>query len=119
MLTWIRLWVICPAPVFPIFLIGCFPSFEFMGNTVHGGIIRQWFVNQIALPVLPQAWAVQLVEWFEQASFAQELLLHLIISVDITLLLLPLMFLIGQVLISISAWASTTDHSLKTKQVRQ
>ena len=119
MLTWIRLWVICPAPLVPIFLVGCFPSFEFMGKTVHGGIIRQAFVNNVALPVLPQAWAVQLVEWFEQASFVHELLLHFVISVDLTLLLLPLMFLIGQFLIWSSSWLSTTDHSLKTKQVRQ
>jgi hypothetical protein len=119
MLTWIRLWVICPAPFVPLFLVGCFPSFELMGKTVHGGIIRQTFVNYVALPVMPQDWAVQLVAWFEQANYFQELLLHLIISVDLTLVLLPLMFLIGQVLISVSAWASTTDHSLKTKQVRQ
>lgn len=119
MVTWIRLWVICPAPFVPLFLVGCFPSFEFMGKAVHGGIIRQGFVNHVALPVLPQDWAVQLVVWFEQASYLQELWLHLLISVDLTLFLLPLMFLIGQVLISVSAWASTTDHSLKTKQVRQ
>lgn len=119
MLTWIRVWVICPAPLIPLFLVGCFPSFQFRGEMVHGGIIRQWFVNHAALPVLSHNWAMQLAQWFEQASYAQELILHLIISVDLTVLLLPLTFLIGQASISISAWVSTTDHSLKTQQVRQ
>lgn len=119
MLTWVRLWVILPAPLVPLFLVGCIPAFEIMGKTIQGGVIRQWFVNHIALPVLPHDWAVQLVAWFEQASYMQELVLHFVISVDLTLVLLPLMVLIGQVLISISAWMSTTDHSLKTKQVRQ
>jgi len=119
MLTWVRLWVICPAPFIPLFLIGCIPSFHLMGKTIQGGMIRQWFVNHVALPVLPQHWAAQLVAWFEQARFTQELLLHFMISIDITLMLLPLMFLLGQCLIWGSSWLSTTDHSLKTKQVRQ
>ena len=118
MLTWVRLWVILPAPLLPLLLVGCIPAFEIMGKTLQGGIIRQWFVNHIALPLLPHDWAVQLVAWFEQASFIQELMLHLLISADLTLLLLPLMYLVGHVLISMNAWASTTDHSLKIKQVR-
>ncbi|KAF0190545.1 MAG: hypothetical protein FD165_2626 [Gammaproteobacteria bacterium] len=119
MLTWVQVWIVLPAPLFPLFLVGCFPTVELAGRVFNGGVIRQWFVNHVALPVLPESAGQALVAWFDhQASFAQEVILHLVISIDLTLLLLPVTYGLGKAIIFISSWASTTDHDLKSTAAR-
>ncbi len=118
MLTWVQVWVILPAPLVPLFLIGCFPTVELFGRVFNGGIIRQWFVNHVAVPMLPDSAAHALVAWFDQATFAQEVILHWVIATDTTLLLLPVTYMLGRAIIAVSSWASTTDHSLKSKAAR-
>jgi hypothetical protein len=119
MLTWVQVWIVLPAPLLPLFLIGCFPTVDVLGRVVNGGVVRQWFVNHVAIPVLPDAAGDALVTWFDhQASYAQEVLLHGVISVDLTLLLLPVTYGLGRGIIFISSWASTTDHDLKSTAAR-
>ena len=118
MLTWMRLWPLLLLPFVPLFLVGCLPTIPLMEVSLEGGIVRQWFVNHFLLPVLPHDWAVTLVAWFHQAGYWQELLLHFIVSVDLTLVLLPLMYGVGNLVIKLSAWGATTDHAMKVKQVR-
>jgi len=118
LLTWLRLWPILALPTFLLTLLASLPLFEVRGTTLGGGLVRQWLLNHILLPLTPIEQGHQLVSWFATASAVQEWLMAMLINININAaLLLPLYFL-GQGLISISGWYVRTELDLKRKGIR-
>jgi len=117
-LTWIRLWPLFFLPLLLLLPLGFVPEFTIGRLHLSGGAVREWFLNNCLLPVLSTDDGWQLVSWFYDASYTQEVLLHALISIDITLLLMPLVFGFGKVLIFISGFISRTEHAQKTRVAR-
>ncbi len=90
MITWHRVWPLLLLPYVLIFLIGLFP------------FIREGMLNHILIPVLPYQAAVDLVNWYRGASQLDELLLHLVLSLNLGTLLYPSFYLIGALFIFIT-----------------
>ena len=118
MFTWVGLWWICLLPFPIVFLVGALPNMGMLGGELQGGIVREWFLNHLAIPFLNEAAADELILWFKGASYSEELIFQTVIAADITLLLLPVTFLLGEIIIRLSAWAQTTSHSLKSQSIR-
>lgn len=118
MLTWVYLWWICLIPLPLVFVVGALPSIPVFGQVIQGGVVREWFLNHLALPLLTDEAGWILVNWFDQASYGEELIFQLVIAVDVTLLLLPVMYVIGEIFIRLSAWAQTTSHEQRRRSIR-
>ena len=110
MLTWITLWPFMSLPFLFPFLLGILPTFTLAGKELGGPFVRQYLVNKVAA-VLPYDLAVQLVNWFTQASVAEELLLHALMSLNIGLLFYPLFYALGIFFIKTTAWRVRTELS--------
>lgn len=119
MITWIQLWPLLGLPAFMLSAIAAFPTFEHKTRFVGGGPIREWFLNHIAVPILPTNAAGELVAWFASASTLQEWILTSVIALNLNAALLPLLFGFGTGLIRLNNWMSTTDLRLKQSAARR
>ena len=90
MITWHRVWPLLLLPYVLVFLIGLLP------------FIREAMLNHILIPVLPYQAAVDLVDWYRNASQPQELLVHLVLCLNLGTLFYPLFYLAGTVFIRIT-----------------
>jgi hypothetical protein len=117
-LTWIRLWPLFFLPLFLLAPLGLLPEFSVGRIHISGGAVREWFLNTFLLPVLPTENGWHLVSWFSRADLLQEIFLHALITLDIALLLMPLIFGFGEFLIFISSFISRTEHAQKTRAAR-
>ncbi|MFQ5543872.1 MAG: hypothetical protein ACE5FY_05925 [Nitrospiria bacterium] len=118
MLTWIRLW---PAFVFPVLvlnLIGFLPTLVFQGDYVGGGPVREWAVNTFLLPVLSVLQAEQIVLWFNQATVMEECFLYGVIVLNLDVLMMPVFYGLGNILMKISNWISIKELQLKRSAAR-
>jgi len=118
MLTWIRLWPLLALPVFIVSLLISLPMFEIRHHLLGGGLVREWLLNHLLLPVLPVAQAAQIVHWFSQSNFLGEWLFAFLIGLNINAILLVPLLLFGQLLIQVSAWTLRTELKLKRQSVR-
>lgn len=84
-----------------------------------GGVVREYFLNHILVPVLPNDAAMSLVQWFAHTNVVQEWFLSLFVVVNINGLLLPILFVLGQVLIVFSTWFTRKDIQLKRDAIRR
>ena len=92
--------------------------FEMRGVLVGGGLVRQWLLNHVLLPLAPLEQAHSLVNWFASASVLQEWCLALLITINLNAVLLLPLFFLGQALIKLSAWVMRTELDLKRKGFR-
>lgn len=118
MLTWIRLWPLLALPVFIVSLLISLPMFEIRHHLLGGGLVREWLLNHLLLPVLPTEQAAQIIHWFSQSSVIGEWLFAFLIALNINAILLLPLFLFGQLLIKLSAWTLRTELNLKRQSVR-
>ena len=118
MLTWFRLWPFLVLPVFILSLLISLPMFEVRHQFLGGALVRQWLLNHTLLPVLPDAQAVVIIDWFFSASALQEWLLAFLIALNINALLLLPLFSIGQQIIRFSAWTMRTELNIKRQGIR-
>ena len=118
MITWFILWPLLLLPTVAISVLGFLPKVEFLNQAFGGGLVRQWFVNQILLPVLPSDWAWVLVEWYQLASTGQEMGLHFLIALNINAALLPVLYFIGEGLIRFNSWATTSAFRAQRKLIQ-
>jgi hypothetical protein len=109
MIAWLHLLPLAPLPGVIVFIAGCLPTLhlEQIGY-IGGGPVRQWCFNHLAVPVLPNADAHVLVDWWMQASLAGELALHGLVAVNVAAIALPPLYLVGLALVHGSAWIHTT-----------
>ena len=119
MITWLQLAVLLPLPTVLLGLIAALPTREFNGHLLGGGPFREYLLNHIIVPVLPNDAAISLVQWFAHANVWQEWLLSLLIVVNINGVLLPLLYGLGEVLITVSTWIIRKDLELKRNAIRR
>lgn len=118
MLTWLRLWPLLVLPTFFISLLMSLPLFEIRGVTLGGGLVRQWLLNHLVLPLAPLEQGALLVNWFTAAGVVQEWAMALLIAINMNAVLLLPLYGIGQGLIKLSGWYVRTELELKRKGIR-
>jgi hypothetical protein len=119
MLTWLQLVPLLGLPTLILSAIAALPTKPFHGHVLGGGPVREYFLNHMLVPVLPNDAAVALVQWFSQANYAQEWFLSLIVIVNINALLLPLLYFVGEFVIKFSTWFKRKDIQLKRDAIRK
>jgi hypothetical protein len=119
MITWLQIWPLLTLPTLILGAITAIPTNQINGKIMGGGPVREYFLNHILVPVLPNEAAASLVQWFSQASALQEWFLSLLVVVNINGLLLPLLFVFGQGLIGLSTWFTRKDIELKRDAIRR
>jgi len=113
MITWLQ---VAPFLVFPgvlIFISGLVPMVDVLGTSIGGGLVREWFVNHLVLPLLPVVDATRVVEWYMQTSFSGELALHALVSLNLNTALLLVLYPLAAGFIRVNNWAAKTDLALK------
>ncbi len=108
MLTWFSLWPFMTLPFLLSFVLGILPSLSVGGGEVGGALVRQYGVNQLAA-LMPHDFSMVLIDWFNQASYVEELVLHGVISLNIGLLFYPLFFGLGSLAIRAAAWSAKQE----------
>ena len=115
MITWLRLWPVFLIPLLIMLPAGLLPHLNLGFLTFDGGVIRQWSVNTLLLPLLTQQDALLIVHYFQRASYVEEFLLYLFICFNVTVLLMPVFYLVGNVIIRVSTWFAVNE--LKQKNI--
>lgn len=119
MITWIQLWPLFGLPTIILGAITAIPTRAINGRIIGGGPVREYFLNHVLVPVLPNDAAASLVRWFAHANAFQEWFLSLLVIVNINGLLLPLIFVVGEGLIAVSTWFTRKDIQLKRDAIRK
>lgn len=118
MITWLRVWPILFFPPLIFFLLGCLPEFQFMGAVTGGGVFRQWCANTLVLPLFSQDMALSIISWYEQSNLLNELLLHLLLTINLHALCLPLLYGFGVLIIKLSAWSIRLELRQRRRYLR-
>jgi hypothetical protein len=119
MITWLQLWPLLALPTLILGAITAIPTKLINGHVMGGGPVREYLLNHVLVPVLPNDAAVSVVQWFAHANAFQEWFLSLLVIVNINGLLLPLLFVFGQGLIALSTWFTRKNIQLKRDAIRK
>ena len=118
MIVWLILGPFLMLPFLGIAGLCALPTMTFNGRLLGGGLLRQWLVNHVVLPLLPQEWATQLVSWFTQASVVQEWVLCLVFAINVNAVLLPVLYGVGLFLMRVSALFRKADLDRQRSAIR-
>jgi len=118
MLTWIRFWPVFAVPMFVVNALGFLPTIFEAGRYWGGGPIRQWMLNMVLIPILSYEQAESIVAWFDEATVFEECLMYGIIILNLNILVLPLLYTIGNAMMRFSNWITVTNLDLKRKAAR-
>lgn len=118
MTTWFSLWPVLMIPSVLVFVAGLIPGLSFLNHTFGGGMVRQWLVNHVLIPILPKDWGWLLVDWYQAASVAQELVLHALVAINMNALLLPVLYLGGEGVIRLSGWSASSAFKAQRQQIK-
>ena len=118
MITWIQVWPILGIPTLMVAGIAALPTAGFNGRVLGGGPIREWLLNRLMLPLLPQDAGLALVAWFQHANGVQEWLVALLIAINVNAVLLPAFYGLGLVIIRTGNWFTNKDLELKRTAAR-
>lgn len=118
MTTWFTLWPLLLMPSLLVFAAGLIPKLVFLNQSLGGGMVRQWMVNHVVIPILPQEWGWELVDWYQAASVTQELILHAAVAININAVLLPLLYLTGQAVIRLNGWSASSAFKAQRQQIK-
>lgn len=118
MITWIQVWPILLLPTILIAGIAALPTAALKGRDLGGGPIREWLLNHLLLPLIPQDAGRALVAWFQHASGVQEWLVALLIALNTNAVLLPAFYGLGLVMIRTGNWFTNKDLELKRGAAR-
>ncbi len=113
MITWLQVAPFLAVPGVLIFLVGLLPMVDVLGTPLGGGMMREWLVNHLVLPLLPAADATRVVEWYMHTSFSGELTLHALVALNMNAALLLVLYPLAAGYIRLNNWAAKTDLSLK------
>lgn len=118
MITWLTLWPILLVPSIILMALASCPTFLFRGRMLGGGPVREFYLNNFVLPVLPHDAGARLVEWFSSATVVQEWFLALAAAININAALLPLLYALGFCAINVSAWMARKNIELQRRGMR-
>jgi len=119
MMTWLQIAPFLAVPGLLVFLSGLLPLVDVLGTPVGGGIVREWWVNHLVLPVLPATDAAWLVEWYLQTPLSGELLLHALVALNINTALLLVLYPLAAGYIRLNNWMAKTDLALKRTSAKR
>lgn len=119
MVTWLQLWWELLIPFIVISLLVTLPTIQWSGHLIGGGPLREWLLNQCVLPWLPTDMAHTLVQWWMSATTFQEISLSMLIALNINVVLLPVMYLQGELIIRYRAWAAAKSLDLLRHSIRR
>jgi len=119
MITWLQIAPFMVVPGLLMFLSGLLPMVEVLGTPIGGGLVREWCVNHLVLPVLPVAEALTLVEWYMHTRLSGELLLHALVAININTALLLVLYPLAAGFIRINNWMAKTDLALKRTSAKR
>lgn len=118
MIVWPFLGLFLTAPLWLIAAVCAMPNFTFNNHPLGGGRIRQWFVNDVFLPLLPHDWITQVVAWFTQASVLQEWMLCVVFAINVNAVLLPVLYGVSVFFIRVSALSRKADLDRQRDAIR-
>ncbi|MES0328327.1 MAG: hypothetical protein ABUK13_09075 [Gammaproteobacteria bacterium] len=118
MITWVRLWPLLLSPLLVISFLSVIPVFTVRDHILGGGVFVEWLLNRILLPLLPWEQGNQLVQWFSGASYGQELMLALLMALNITALIMPVLYGLGELVIWLTAFFTRKELELKRQSMR-
>ncbi|MBL4706771.1 MAG: hypothetical protein JKY54_19735 [Flavobacteriales bacterium] len=99
------------------FVAGLLPTYQYKGNYIGGGPIRQFFINHVA-DMLPSDKAQNLVDMFMASSAMGEYLIYLPIALNISMILLIILFAIGTLLIEGNNFVKNSIYQSKRKRAK-
>ena len=118
MITWIQVWPILGMPTIVVAGIAALPTAEFRSRILGGGPVREWLLNHLLLPLIPQDAGLALAAWFQHANGVQEWLVALLIALNVNAVLLPAFYGLGFVIIRTGNWFTNKDLELKRTAAR-
>jgi hypothetical protein len=118
MITWISFWPILLVPSALMTLVASVPTLRFNGKMLGGGLVREYYLNHIVLPLMPNDVGGRLVEWFASASVAQEWFFAFAVAINVNAALLPALYFFGCAVIGVSGWAARLRISQRRSSVR-
>ncbi|KAF0190500.1 MAG: hypothetical protein FD165_2668 [Gammaproteobacteria bacterium] len=119
MISWIQLWPVLVIPYVVLFSVGVLPTIALYGHAIGGSQVREWLLNHVAIPLLPNSAAWSLVDWFGTAGTAQEIGLHAVLSLNVYAIAFPLFYLMGVAMIRLSAWSASLDLKQKRQSLKR
>ena len=119
MITWLQVAPFLLVPGVFVFISGILPMVEVLGAPLGGGLVREWCVNHLVLPLLPVAEASRVVEWYMQTSLSGELMLHALVAFNINTALLLVLYPLAAGFIRVNNWAAKTDLALKRNSAKR
>ena len=119
MITWLQVAPFLIIPGVLVFISGLVPMVDVLGTSLGGGLVREWFVNHLVLPVLPVADASRVVEWYMQTSLSGELALHALVALNLNTALILVLYPLAASFIRVNNWAAKTDLALKRSSAKR
>lgn len=118
MITWLLMGPLLTLPTLLLAVLCAMPMLTFNDRLVGGGTLRQFLLNHVAVPILPNAQGAELVEWFQTAAVVQEWFLSILIAINLNAVLLPVLYVAGAMVIRLSTWSAKMDLALKRKALK-
>lgn len=118
MKTWYQFW---PALVFAFilpFVPGLLPTFDLLGQFWGGGPVREFVVN-IMVEYLPVATGNNLIERFENGTAVTEFLLYAPVAINISLILMWLVFAFVTMTINVSNIYESAEYESQRKAAKR
>jgi hypothetical protein len=119
MITWLQLAPFLLVPGLVVFLAGLLPDVTVLGTPIGGGLVREWCVNHLVLPVLPVSDASLLVAWYLHTRLSGELLLHALVALNLNTALLLVLYPLFAGFIRLNHWMAKTDLTLKRTSAKR
>ena len=118
MISWVQLWPITALPSLVLIPLSLIPDFMLRGHLLGGGPFREFLLNQVLLPVLPNTEGWMVVEFFSQTALVGEFLIALLIILNINAICLPLFWVGGEGYLKLQAFLARSDLNLKRRAIK-
>ena len=117
-LTWFRLWPFLFIPLMVLIPILLIPEIYILNQKMGGIYVSDFLVNLI-LPFMQNDHALALIDYYKSGGIFSAFVVSMLIAININVLLLPLLYGLGNVIILVSSWFTTTELIVKTKIARR
>lgn len=119
MITWFHIYPALSIPFWLISAIAALPAATFNGHTYSGMRFSEWLLNHFVVPVLPNIWLDPLIDWFIHASKLDAWFFMALIALNLNAIMLPLLYWLATLLISLGSWSSSKSLELKANSIRK
>ncbi len=113
MISWVTLWPLLVMPGLIMTGLGALATVKVHGHLFGGAAVRQWCDLHLVVANLPTNAAGRLESWLNLSPFVHQWIVYLIIVANINTLLLPLLYVAGEVILRLHRWGARKDLQLK------